>query len=171
MTKIGRLLIGIVAGMLIALPLTAAKPHGNEHGNVKATINGAHVSIDYGRPALRGRDMLRQITPGEYWRIGADVPTSLESDKDLNFGGTIIPKGKYTLRAHFVSPGNWTLVFVGNSAAQRQQGAKHPEVPMTLQETPDSVELVTIHLADKGGSGLLEVAWGKLRLSTSFTPA
>ncbi len=54
MTKIGQFLIGFVAAMLIALPLTAARPHGNEHGNIKATINGAHISIDYGRRSRAG---------------------------------------------------------------------------------------------------------------------
>jgi hypothetical protein len=171
MTKIGPLLIAIATAVFIALLPIPSEAHGNEHGSVKATINGAHISIDYGRPALKGRDMLRQITPGEFWRIGADVPTSLESDRDLNFGGTIVSKGKHTLLAHFVSPGKWMLVFSGKSVSPRNPGAQRAEVPMTLQEASDSTELVTIQLTDKGGTGVIEIAWGRLRLSASFTPA
>jgi hypothetical protein len=145
--------------------------HGNERGSVKATINGAHVSIDYGRPALKGRDMLKQIQPGDVWRIGADAPTTLESDKELNFGGTIVPKGKHILLAHLVEPGTWTLVFSSKSAFQYEPSAKLAEVPLTLEEASDSAELVTIQVTDKGGTGIIEIAWGKMRLSASFKPA
>jgi len=171
MTKIGPLLIAIATAVFIALLPSASKAHGNEHGSVKATINGAHISIDYGRPALKGRDMLKQIEPGQLWRIGADAPTTLESDKELNFGGTIVPKGKHILLARLVEPGKWTLVFSSKSVFQYDPSAKIAEVPLTLQEASDSVELVTLQLTDQGGTGVIEIAWGKMRLSASFKPA
>ena len=65
MTKICRTLIGLATATLIVLMSSASMAHGNERGSVKATINGAHISIDYGRPALKGRDMLKQIQPGQ----------------------------------------------------------------------------------------------------------
>jgi hypothetical protein len=145
--------------------------HGNERGSVKATINGARISIDYGRPALKGRDMLKQIQPGNLWRIGADAPTTLESDKKLNFGGTIVPKGKHILLARLVEPGKWTLVFSSKNVFQYEPSAKLAEVPLTLEEGSDTVELVTIQVTDKDGTGVIEIAWGKMRLSASFKPA
>jgi hypothetical protein len=145
--------------------------HGAERGSVKITINGAAISIDYGRPELKGRDMLKQIKPGDVWRIGADAPTTLESDKELNFGGTIVPKGKHILLARLVEPGKWTLVFSSKSVFQYEPSAKLAEVPLTLEEASDSVELVTLQVTDKDGSGVIEIAWGKMRLSASFKPA
>jgi hypothetical protein len=138
---------------------------------VKATIGGTHVSIDYGRPALKGRDMLKQIQPGQLWRIGADAPTTIELDRELNFGGTIVPKGKHILLARFVEPGKWTLVFSSKSVFQYDPSAKLAEVPLTLEEANDSTELVTIQLTDKGGTGVIKITWGKMRLSASFKPA
>jgi hypothetical protein len=145
--------------------------HGAERGNVKAAISGAHVTIDYGRPLLRGRDMLAQIKPGQVWRIGADAPTTLESDKDLDFGGTIVPKGKHILLARLDAPGKWSLVFSSKSVFEYDASAKIAEVPLNLQEAGDSAEMVTIKLADRGGTGLIEIAWGKMHLSASFKPA
>ena len=171
MTKIWRTLIGLAAATLIVLMSSASMAHGAERGSVKVTINGARISIDYGRPALKGRDMLKQIQPGNVWRIGADAPTTLESDKELNFGGTIVPKGKHILLAHLVEPGKWTLVFSSKSVFQYEASAKLAEVPLTLQETSDSVELVTVQLNDHDGVGVIEIAWGKMRLSASFKPA
>jgi hypothetical protein len=171
MTKTRPFLLGIATAALVALITNAGMAHGAERGSVKATINGDHISIDYGRPALRGRDMLSQIKPSQLWRIGADAPTTLESDTELNFGGTIVPKGKHILLARLVEPGKWTLVFSSKSAFQYDPSAKIAEVPLTLQETSDSVELVTVQLNDHDGVGVIEIAWGKMRLSASFKPA
>jgi hypothetical protein len=155
----------------MVLTSSASLAHGNERGSVKAAVNGVHISIDYGRPALKGRDMLGQIHPGQLWRIGADAPTTLESDSDLNFGGTIVPMGKHILLARLVEPGKWTLVFSTKSVFEYEPSAKLAEVPLTLEEVSDSAELVTIQVTDKDGTGVIEIAWGKMRLSASFKPA
>jgi len=171
MTKVCPRLISIAMAVLIVLTTGTGMAFGAERGSVKATINGAHISIDYGRPALQGRDMLKQIQPSQLWRIGANAPTTFESDKALNFGTTTVPKGKHILLARLVEPGKWTLVFSTKSVFEYEESAKLAEIPLTLQETSDSAELVTIKLIDKGGTGVIEIAWGKLRLSASFTPA
>jgi len=171
MTKICRTSIGLATATLIVLMSSASMAHGNERGSVKATVGGVHISIDYGRPALKGRDMLKQLQPGQLWRIGADAPTTLESDKELNFGGTIVPKGKHILLARLVEPGKWTLVFSSKSVFQYEPSAKLAEVPLTLEEASDSAELVTLQVTDKDGTGVIEIAWGKMRLSASFKPA
>ena len=171
MTKTRPFLIAIATAALVFLTTNAGVAHGAERGSVKATINGAHVTIDYGRPELRGRDMLGQLKPGQVWRIGADSPTTLESDKDLDFGGTVVPKGKHILLAKLVEPGKWTLVFSSKSVFQYEASAKIAEVPLTFEEANDSDEMVTLKLTDQGGSGVLEIAWGKMRLRTSFKPA
>jgi len=171
MTKIRPFLIGIATVVLVFLTTNAGVAHGAERGSAKATINGAHITIDYGRPMLRGRDMLAQLKPGQLWRIGADAPTTLESDKDLDFGGTVVPKGKHILLAKLVEPGKWTLVFSSKSVFQYEESAKIAEVPLTFQEANDSDEMVTLKLTDQDGSGVLEIAWGKMRLTTSFKPA
>ena len=168
---IRRFLIGIATTTLVLLTTNAGVAHGTERGSVKATINGAHIAIDYGRPMLRGRDMLSQLKPGQVWRIGADSPTTLESDKDLNFGGTVVPKGKHILLAKLVEPGKWSLVFSSKSVFQYAEDAKIAEVPLAFEDANTSDEMVTLKLTDQGGTGVLEIAWGKMRLTTSFKPA
>jgi len=170
MTKISPPLIAIATATLFTLITGPSRAYGADRGSVKTTINGAHISIDYGRPALRGRDMLAQIKPGELWRIGANAPTTLESDKELNFGGTIVPKGKHILLARLVEQGKWTLVFSSKSVFEYEPSAKIAEVPLTLEDISDSVELVTVTITDKDGTGVLEIAWGKMRLSAPFKP-
>jgi hypothetical protein len=171
MTKICRTSIGLATATLMVLMSSASVAHGNERGSVKVTVGGVHISIDYGRPALKGRDMLKQLQPGQLWRIGADAPTTLESDKELNFGGTIVPKGKHILLARLIEPGKWTLVFSSKSVFQYEPSAKVAEVPLTLEEASDSAELVTLQVTGQDGTGVIEIAWGKMHLSASFKPA
>jgi DUF2911 family protein len=153
--------------------VSRAIAHGNEHGESKATIGSATVWISYGRPALKGRDMLKQMNPGQLWRLGADVPTLIASDHDLDFGGTIVPKGKHILLARMDSPGHWTLIVSSKMAREFQQdpSARLAEVPMQFQESGDSAELLTIAVADKQGQGVIDIAWGTSRLEAAFKPA
>jgi hypothetical protein len=164
----------MTAGSLIALLVflsAGGLAHGNSSDDAKATIGGAHVSVDYGRPSLKGRDPMKMIQPGQLWRLGADKPTTLESDKDLDFGGTRVPKGKYILLARYTEPGKWSLVVSTKSVFQYEPSAKVAEVPMTFREENDSVETLSIQLSAQGDNGVVEVAWGKLRLSGSFSVA
>jgi len=171
MQRISRIILGFAAASALALLTQATLAHGNDRGEAKAKIGGAHVTIDYGQPSLRGRDPLSLIKAGEVWRLGSDAPTTLESDLDLNIGGTKVAKGKHILLARFDGPGKWTLVVSSKSSFDYDASAKIAETPMTFVEAPDSVETVTIKLTDKSGTGVIEVAWGKLRLTAMFKPA
>jgi hypothetical protein len=171
MTKLNRSLIAASALALFSLTARIGLAHGAERGQAKATIGGAQVTIDYGRPLLKGRDPMSMLKPGQVWRIGADTATTIESDKDLEFGGTKVPKGKHILLAHLVEPGKWTLIVSAKPWNQYEPSAKMAETPLTLEESPDSAETVTIRLSENAGAGAIEIAWGKMRLSGSFKVA
>jgi hypothetical protein len=164
---------GSVTGALGMLALVAVNgiAHGNEQGTAKATIGSATVTIDYGRPMLKGRDLTKMIQPDDVWRIGSDAPTTIESNADLDFGGTRVPKGKHILLAHYLGPGKWSLVVSSKPASQYDSGAKLAEVPMELQQSKDSAEEVTIQLSAKGSQGIIDIAWGTMRLVGSFSVA
>ncbi len=145
--------------------------HGNERGEARATIGRARVSINYGRPTLNGRDLAKMIKPGQLWRIGADAPTTIESDTDLDFGRTRVPKGKHILLARYTEPGRWSLVVSSKDVFHYEPSAKIAEIPLELQEAKDPAELVTIQIANQKSQGLIEIAWGTMRLKGSFTPS
>ncbi|HEY6291976.1 MAG TPA: DUF2911 domain-containing protein [Terriglobia bacterium] len=155
----------------LALAVSNAAGHGNEQGKAEATIGNAKVSIQYGRPTLKARDINKLIQPGQMWRIGADVPTTIESDADLDFGGTVVPKGKHVLLARLVGPGQWTLVISSQPVNHYEPSAKLAEVPMKVDQAPDSTEALTISLSNEGGQGVIEISWGTERLVATFKPA
>lgn len=171
MTQFSRLLKVAIAIAVFSIMAQTVLAHGAERAQAKATIGGAQVTIDFGRPLLQGRDPLKLLKPDQVWRIGADASTTIESDKDLDFGGTKIPKGKHILLAHLAEPGKWTLIVSSKPWNQYEPGAKIAETPLTLADATVSVETVTIQLSEKDGAGVIEIAWGKMRLSGSFKAA
>ena len=69
----------------------------NPRGTAETSIDGKKVSVEYGRPSLKGRDMLGKAPTGTIWRTGADTSTTFTTEADLDAGGKTIPAGSYSL--------------------------------------------------------------------------
>jgi hypothetical protein len=137
---------------------------GNDRGEAKATVAGKTVAIDYGRPSLKGRDMLGQAQVGQAWRMGADAATTLKTDADLAFGAIQVPKGEYVLKATKVAADQWQLNVVGKA-----DGSKVADVPLTASKADASVEQFTIDVTGDKDKGELKLRWGTTVLGAAFT--
>jgi hypothetical protein len=136
--------------------------HGADRGEAKASVAGKAVSIDYGRPSLKGRDMLGQAEVGKPWRMGADSATTLKTEADLSFGPAAVPKGEYVLTATKLAEDKWQL----NVA--KADKTKVAEVPLTLSKLPASVETLTIDLKGEKDKGEFLMSWGTTALKADF---
>jgi hypothetical protein len=171
MKNLNRFTLGVVAAALIAFTAHASLAHGQERGEAKAKIGSANVVIDYGRPELNGRDPMKLMQAGSLWRLGANDPTTITSDADLDFGGTRVAKGQHVLLARLAEGGKWSLVVSGKAANEYDPSAKIAEVPLELKEGNDTVEELTISLSNREGRGVIEITWGTSRLVGSFGTA
>jgi hypothetical protein len=78
---------------------------------VNASVAGANITIDYGRPAKRGREIWGKLVPYDTtWRLGANAATQLRTDKDLEIGGVTVPAGFYTLWLYPTATKSWLVV-------------------------------------------------------------
>ena len=136
----------------------------NPRGEAKATVAGKAVSIDYGRPSLKGRDMLAQAQVGQPWRLGADAATTLTTETDLSFGDTKVPSGEYILTATKVDTDTWHL-----NVLQKADREKVADIPLTQAKVDAEMEMFTIDLKGEGNKGKLKLSWGKTALWTEFT--
>ena len=131
---------------------------------VTASIGGANVWVDYGRPALRGRNVwVNGVLGDTIWRTGANAATQLRTDRELNIGGTIVPAGTYSLWTRTTGRGYELII---NRQAGQWGTEYHPDrdlarVPLRESTLSAPVERFTMAL----DTGSLTMAWGTKQLS------
>jgi len=91
----------VVITLILCLAATAAVFSQAANPRNTATLRGGQVTVGYGSPSSRGRDVLALIVPGGYWRMGADDNTTLNTQIDLRFGDETVPAGSYLLFFQF----------------------------------------------------------------------
>ena len=133
---------------------------------VHATIGKAHVWVDYGRPALRGRNVwVNGVLGDTIWRTGANAATQLRTDADLSIGGATVPAGIYSLWTR-TTPSNGYELIVNRQAGQ--WGTEyHPERDLAripLRETTLSAPVERFTMAFDP-EGALVLTWGTKQLS------
>jgi hypothetical protein len=162
-------LVLIAVALLIAtvsFPGFAQAPRGK----AQLKTPGGDITVDYGRPALKGRDMLSQLPDKDFWRMGMNQATVLTTPVDLTFGTVKVPKGSYSLWLLKAGDG-FNLVFNSQTG---QWGTNHDpskdvfKVQMTKAALPASVETFTIDLKEASGGGTFEMSWGATKLSANF---
>jgi hypothetical protein len=138
----------------------------------RATVADATLTIDYSRPAKRGRVIFGELVPyGQVWRTGANAATQLRTDKALRFGDVTVPAGSYSL---FTIPGpnEWTLIV--NSETGQPGTAHKPErdlfrIPMKVVALTEPVERFTIAVAPSDAGGALHLEWDTIRAAAPFS--
>lgn len=144
---------------------TGAMGRVSTRDTVHATIGSAHVWVDYGRPALRGRNVwVNGVLGDTIWRTGANAATQLRTDADITIGGVTVPAGIYSLWTR-TTPGNSYELIVNKQAGQ--WGTEyHPErdlarIPLRAATLPTPVERFTMAFEQ----GALVMTWGTKQLS------
>jgi hypothetical protein len=65
---------------------------------MRAQIGNAMFTVDYGRPLLRGRNLLGDVLPYDHvWRTGANAATQFITSAPIKLAGMQVPAGMYTL--------------------------------------------------------------------------
>jgi hypothetical protein len=140
--------------------------------SVKVVAGGAALWIDYGRPSKRGRVVFGGVVPyGEVWRTGANAATQFRTDQALDFGGTVVPAGFYTL---WTLPGatGWKLIVNGETG---QWGTAHKAekdlytIDMKMSTLTQPVERFTIGVDAAEQGGTIHLDWDTTRASATFT--
>lgn len=109
---------------------------------------------------------------GMVWRMGANEATALTTTKNIAFGSSVVPAGKYTLWVKLDEGGKWELIVnkqtgIWGTAYNELHDLVH--VPMTVTALPAVIEKMEIAVVPKGrAGGELSVQWDKTRAAASF---
>ena len=138
-------------------------------GTAEVTIGGKKVTIEYGRPSMKGRKVMGELVPyGQVWRTGANEATTLTTAADLNIGGVKVPAGTYTLYT-LPSAGTWKLIInkqTGQWGTVYNEDQDLARIDMKKEEITVPVEQFTISLDQKSNdSADLVMEWEKTRVS------
>lgn len=162
-------------GMGAMQPAKAGQAVPSPRDSVKATIAGAALSVDYGRPSKRGREIfggLGDMQWGMVWRTGANKATHFTTSKALQFGALAVPAGTYTLYTLLDKGGKWMLI-VNKQTEQwgTDYDAKQDlvRIPLTVTQTPAVVEKMTIEIVPAGKGGEFSMSWDRSRAAAAFT--
>lgn len=141
----------------------------------------AKISIDYGQPHLRGRNVIGMpgVVPWDTaWRTGANMATQLTTEVDLTIGNTFIPRGVYTLFS-LPTRNGWKLIVSkevnqwGTDYDPSKDFARIDLRQRTLAEPIESLTFWLIPAIEAPPSttfphGVLKFAWGNTELSTDW---
>ncbi len=184
MLRITRLIGGLAFSMAFAAlgsgiaDAQTTMPAGDEgtdpgRGMVEVALAGGKVSIDYGRPEMKGRDMLAMAPDGFVWRFGSNKSTTFTTEADLMFGDATLAKGSYSAWIKHVEGDSWSLIFNSEVGIWGAPGASREndvlEVPLSYSVENETVERLTVRLMEREGQFYLGVGWGTHRLIVEFS--
>lgn len=142
----------------------AAQVRASERGGVFQVVNGARITVEYGRPQARGRSpVYGAVIPwGKVWTPGANWATTLEVDKDVVVNGHALPKGTYAVWME-VQPKEWTVILDPKAKAFHTNPPKPDSAQVRFAVTPDEItgpELLTWSFTEVASTGCsLRMAW------------
>ncbi len=131
--------------------------------SVYLTLGTDSISVNYGRPSIRGRVIMGKLVPWDtVWRTGANLATHLRTNFDAMIGGVPVPKGLYTLWT-LPSVNGWKFILNkqtgqwGTLYDERQDLARFNG---TVEHLDATVDTFTISLPATGpSSGRLVLSW------------
>lgn len=186
--------------LLTVLTVGAGLAHAeSKRGTATAAVGGKTVTVDYGRPSLKGRplaDLILQLPEDRIWRAGDDQVTTLTSETDFVIGDKRIPAGKFSMYVHLSETGTRSLVvnkdlgiplktiFAGAPANLANEpwprldgytknvGDKEvARVAMKKESVSAPVDTFTIEMAPTKSGAVMTLSWGEERWSVGLEAA
>jgi hypothetical protein len=149
------------------------QPQASPPDTVRATVGAANIEVAYSRPFRRGRTIFGStVVPwGRVWRTGANAATQITTSRDLMFGSTHLPAGKYTLWT-LPSPDGSKLIInsqTGQWGTDYDAKRDVARLDLTTRALDAPVEQFTISVEPGGPGGVLKLAWDRTEYSIPFT--
>jgi hypothetical protein len=166
--------IAAAVGWVLAVAAGGAfQERASPHDTVDATIDKANVTITYGRPYMRGRQIFGALVPyGRVWCPGADEATTLDSNRELQFDGLKVPPGPHTIWM-LPTADEWTLVV--SKEPRGFHTRYHPaedlgRIELVKKTLASPVDQLTFAIrANPSGGGTVAMMWETTEVAAPFT--
>ena len=182
MKKLHTILLAVICNIAANAQLLTPADGGSSKAMVSEWIGLTQVTINYGRPAVNGRE--GKIWGGLVytgfgklgygngidcpWRAGANENTTIEFSTDVMVDGHPLAAGKYGFSIAY-DPAKCTLIFLSNSTSwgsffydQREDVLRVNVKPIAITEMR---ERLTYEFSnEKDSSAVVSLAWEKLAI-------
>jgi hypothetical protein len=170
----------LLAGLVtFTFDVAAQQKRVSPHETITAKIDGADISITYGRPYAKDpksgavRKIWGGLVPyGKEWRAGADEATTLDTKSDLMFGATVVPAGKYTLYMVPNEKGPSKLAFgkkTGGWGIPVDTKNDLTQVDLKMEPLDPPTDQFTMAIVPATKGGVIKLMWEKTQFSTPFS--
>ncbi len=152
------------------------RPRASPLATERFRVGEATVQLCYGRPSMRGRKVFGGLVPYDsLWRLGANEPTRLYTNRALRLGELRLEAGRYALYAR-PGPAWWTVYVTrsirhwGNdfSPGVRAREVGHVVVPVT--ELAQPVETLAIRPDRRDSATAIHIAWERTGVTIPLEP-
>lgn len=155
--------LGVASTFMMSITFLAfCQEKASPAKTAEGTINGATITINYGSPSAKGREIWGGLVPfDKVWRAGANEATTFETSKDIKVEGKNLPAGKYSL---FIipNPNQSTVIFnkqTGQWGTQYDESQDVLKVPISGGESSSYEEQLTYEVLTDG----VEIRWAEGR--------
>jgi hypothetical protein len=148
-------------------------PRQSQRENVVVTIGDCNVTVNYGRPNVRGRKIWGGLVPfNEVWRTGADENTTFEFGCDVEIDGKGLAAGKYGFHI-LPTEKEATLIFSRDNDrwGSFTYDSKNDALRVTVQpQTGGFAETLSYSFNDVGvSSAKVDLSWGDVSIPFSLS--
>lgn len=136
---------------------------------VAGEINGKKISIQYGAPSVKNRELWGDLVPyNVVWRTGANEATFIEVTEEIQIEGKSLAVGKYSIFTIPKEKQAWTVIFNSDWDLEHghfQYNEKNDVLRVDVQPqfVGESQEVLAFEIADPG----IVLKWGKVLLPIS----
>ena len=158
----------------ISMKAQIVTPQASPSAKVTQVVGLTDVSLDYSRPAMRGRTIFGDLVPfNKLWRTGANKNSMITFSTDVKVGGKDLKAGSYAI---FTTPGEsvWEINFYSDTenwgTPQNWDASKVAAiVKANPSKVDEKVESFTIAISNITADGAhLEISWDNTKVAIPF---
>ncbi|NLP56635.1 DUF2911 domain-containing protein [Lutibacter sp. B1] len=170
--KISILIVFI--GLISTVNAQIKTPQPSPAAKLEQTVGLTEVSLEYSRPAMRGRTIFGGLVPyGQTWRTGANVNTKITFGDDVIIDGKELKKGTYAIYT-IPNKDSWEVIFYTDAnnwgTPQKWDDTKVAlKTTVNVESMPMKIESFTITFDDvNSNSAVLGFLWENTYVGVPF---
>lgn len=170
--KISILIVFI--GLISTVNAQIKTPQPSPAAKLEQTVGLTEVSLEYSRPAMRGRTIFGGLVPyGQTWRTGANVNTKITFGDDVIIDGKELKKGTYAIYT-IPNKDSWEVIFYADAnnwgTPQKWDDTKVSlKTTVNVESMPMKIESFTITFDDvNSNSAVLGFLWENTYVGVPF---